>query len=243
VDLDDRLTLQAPEGVELQLLLAGLGSRFIAGAVDLAIQAILILILALATGFLAGSASVLVAVFFIGAFAIVFLYPIFFEVLAGGRTPGKMLSHLRVVRDSGAPVDLPASALRNLMRLLDGPPLLYLPTVLSIALSSRNQRPGDLVAGTVVIRELPARALVRRERRDARADGPHSRAPAWDVSAVSQQEIAAVRRFLERREGLDREARRRLAVRLSEGLRGKVAGAPADLGPERFLEELARSKA
>jgi uncharacterized RDD family membrane protein YckC len=238
VDLDDRITIVAPEGVELRLMLAGLGSRFIAGGVDLTIQAILTLILALITGAIAGAASLLLAVFVLGTFGILFLYPILFEVLGAGRTPGKRFSHLRVVRDSGAPVDLAASAIRNLMRVLDGPLLLYLPTVIAIAVTSRNQRLGDLAAGTLVIRETPVDWPAATARRPAPAAAP----AGWDVSAVTAQEIAAVRQFLERRESLDREARHRLALRLAQGLRPKVAGTPADLGAERFLEDLAQSK-
>jgi hypothetical protein len=59
---------------------------------------------------------------------------------------------------------------------------------------------------------------------------------------VTVQETAAIRRFLERRDFLEREARTQIALRLAEGLRPKVASAPRDLEPERFLEELERVK-
>lgn len=231
------MTIATPEGVELALTLAGLGSRFIAGAADLLIELILALILALIAGASGSSGGLLLAISLVGLFAIWFLYPILFEVLGGGRTPGKRVTSLRVVRDSGAPVDLPASAIRNLMRVLDGPLLLYLPTVISIAITDRNQRPGDLAAGTIVIRENPlsGSAPPARELNGERAQG-------WDVSAVTAQEIAAVRRFLERRESLDPSARATLAHRLATGLRPKVTGAPVDQSPEQFLQQLARSK-
>jgi hypothetical protein len=64
----------------------------------------------------------------------------------------------------------------------------------------------------------------------------------WDTSAITPQEVAAVRPFLERRASLERGARRELAVRLADGLRSKVTSAPGDLGPEQFLEELERIK-
>lgn len=177
--------------------------------------------------------------FVIGAFLIWFLYPIAFEVLASGRTPGKRISHLRVVRDSGIPVDLPASAIRNLIRVLDGPLLGYLPTVISIALTSRNQRPGDIAAGTLVIRESPAMAAAAATA-GAPAPAPD---PPWDTSAITPQELAAVRRFLERRPALERTARRELAVRLADGLRPKITGAPPRNDPELFLETLVQIKA
>jgi uncharacterized RDD family membrane protein YckC len=249
VDLDESITIATPEGIELRLRLAGLGSRFIAGGVDLVIMLVLLGILAVIVGPVAGLAGgVAGVVFVIGAFVILLFYPILFELLAGGQTPGKRMSHLRVLRDSGAPVDLPASAIRNLMRLIDGPLLLYLPSIVGIAVTKRNQRPGDIAAGTIVTREQPAPKTKRARKRAA----PSSEAPVsagagegterWDTSAVTPQEVAAVRHFLERRSSLDRAARRELAVRLADGLRPKVTSAPADLPPERFLEELERIK-
>lgn len=236
MDLDESITISTPEGLLLRLQLAGLGSRFIAGAVDLVIQGILVVILGLLTSAAGAPSGVKGLVFVIGSFVILFFYPILFEVLAAGRTPGKRFSHLRVVRDSGAPIDLPASAIRNLMRLVDGPLLLYLPTIVSIAVTSRNQRPGDLAGGTLVIREQPT---ARPAAPPAPASGGASQ---WDASAVTIQETAAVRQFLERRETLDWRARRELALRLANGLRPKVTAAPRELDPERFLEELARVK-
>ena len=249
MDLDESITIATPEGLELRLQLAGLGSRFIAGAVDLTIMLILIGILAVIVGPVAGfSGGVAGVVWVIGAFVILLFYPILFEVLNNGQTPGKRMSNLRVLRDSGAPVDLPASSIRNLMRLIDGPLLLYLPSIVSIAVTKRNQRPGDIAAGTIVTREQPAPAA-RRSRKAAAAvvgnpagAAVDESADRWDTSAVTPQEVAAVRRFLERRETLERRARRELAVRLADGLRPKVSSAPPDLGPERFLEELERIK-
>ena len=125
-----------------------------------------------------------------------------------------------------------------MLRLVDLLPSAYLVGLLCIMLTSRNQRLGDLAAGTLVIRDAPAR-------------GSHEPAPVaarradvagWDVSAVSAEETAAVRRFLERRGGLDHGARAALAARLAQGLRAKVAGAPRELDPEGFLEALAEAK-
>jgi hypothetical protein len=69
-----------------------------------------------------------------------------------------------------------------------------------------------------------------------------TRTADWDVSAVSTRELAAVRRFLERRTSLDPPARQELAYRLAQGMRAKVAGAPENLDAESFLEALARVK-
>lgn len=265
MELDDRITIATPEGIELELQLAGLGSRFIAGAVDLIIQLTVTLALVLLTGDVFAGGNLNAVALILGAFAIWFLYPIVFEVLNRGRTPGKLFNHLRVVRQSGAPVDLPASALRNLVRILDGPLLSYLPTIVSIVVTARNQRPGDIAAGTLVIREAPRPKVTARAARPAPAPAPPTPAPpslappslapprataadgvlpAWDVTAITTAELAAVRRFLERRETFDSEAREQLASRLAGGLSTKVAGAPSPIeDKERFLQTIVELKA
>lgn len=235
MELEDRIIVTAPEGIELQLTLAGAGSRFIAGAIDLCLQLVLIVLAALVLFGLVGG-GLARDLFAFAAFAAVFLYDILFETLASGRTPGKRLSHLRVVRTQGAPVDLPASAIRTLLRLIDALPTVYLVGLLSILVTARNQRLGDLAAGTLVIRDAAAPSTPSSATALPDAAG-------WDVSAVSAEQLTAVRRFLERREGLDRRARRELAHRLEQGLRPRVAGAPGALDPELFLEALARAKA
>jgi uncharacterized RDD family membrane protein YckC len=237
VELEDRITISTPDGIELTLALAGAGSRFIAAVIDFAVQVVLILLAALAAfGLLGGGVGT--ALFAMALFAALYLYDILFEVLAAGRTPGKRVTHLRVVRTEGAPVDLPASAIRNLLRLIDLLPAAYLIGLMSILLTEHNQRLGDLAAGTLVIREGSARRASA-EPADA---APASAAAGWDVSAITAQELAALRRFLARREDLDRSARIELAHQLEQGLRRKVAGAPPMADPERFLEALALAK-
>ena len=117
-----------------------------------------------------------------------------------GRTPGKRACGLRVVEEGGEAIGLRASAVRNLLRLLEGPPTFYVPAIVSILATRRNQRLGDLAAGTLVIREPRPRGA-RRARRAARAAGRRRlRTAEWDVSAITPQELAAIRSFLERRE-------------------------------------------
>ncbi len=235
MEIEDRITLSAPEGIELQIVLAGAASRFIAGTIDLVLQLCLLTAAAVVSLAVIGG-GVGVAVFAMAAFTSLYLYFVLFEVLASGRTPGKRMTHLRVVREGGGPVDLPASAIRNLLRLIDSIPGPYLVGILSIVVTKRNQRLGDLAASTLVIRE-PAKS------RPVTAPTEAGTRIEWDVSAVRPEELAAVRRFLERRDSLDARARQELAQRLEQGLRAKVAGAPREITPESFLEILAVSKA
>jgi len=240
MQLEDRVTISTPEGLDLELQLAGVGSRFMAACVDLFLQFLIVAVVAVLLENVVGggfAAALLVITFFI----VLYAYDVLFEVLAGGRTPGKRLVHLRVVRASGGPIDLPASALRNLLRIIDGFIFLYLPGLICVLATRRNQRIGDLAAGTLVIRDAPR---PKRARAVAPAPPADPTLPARaDVSAVTPDEIATVRRFLERRATIAPGPRQQLAYRLEQGLRPKVSGLPEGGSPERFLETIAALKA
>jgi len=252
VDFEDRISITTPEGVDLDLDLAGAGSRMAAGLIDVAMQGTLVLALGVLT---LANETVGVAVFAVAAFGVIFVYPLFFETLMSGRTPGKRFTGLRVIRMGGRPVGFVASAIRNVVRLADWLPAGYAIGIVAIIASPRDQRLGDLAAGTVVVRERrPDRAgrLVAGPRDDLRGAGPEAegRAPpagapggsGWDVGAVTPREVATVRRFMVRRGDLNATARLELAEGLVAQLRPKVAGAPENLPPEAFLETLLRAK-
>ncbi|MEJ7797991.1 MAG: RDD family protein [Solirubrobacteraceae bacterium] len=237
---EDRITIPTPEGVSLELTLAGLGSRAVAGAVDLVLKALLVACLLIVLVALLGAEEALVIVPAAGLAML--LYDVAFEILGGGRTPGKRIGGLRVARSSGRPVDFTASMIRNALRLVDGLPLSWVPTIVSIVATRRNQRPGDLAADTVVIRDH--RPIDRAEPAAVAAapDPVHATAGAgWDVSAVPAEELTTVRAFLERRHGLAGDARARLAGQLDGALRARVGGAD-ESDPERFLEILYDAK-
>ena len=245
---EDRISVATPEGVTLEVTLAGVGSRFVAGVIDQLLRWSLLLALVTLLAILetsvseedglsgAGVVAIIVAVFFVQ-----FGYDVLFEVLASGRTPGKRWTGLRVVKKGGTPVGFLASALRNILRIVDSLPGFYLVGMLSVMFTANNQRLGDLAAGTIVVRErrqstaLPPPTVT---------SGP---APAdsalYDVSAVSAEELATVRRFLERRAALTPEARDRLARDMATRLGPKVVGPPRRWEPEAFLEYLVAAKA
>lgn len=267
MELEDRLTITTPEGVELDLSLAGLGSRFMAQLLDLLIKGVVILLIGLTLA-VAGLAGV--AIFLPAFMLVMYAYDVVFETFANGRTPGKMAVRLRVVRVGGEPIDFMSSAIRNVLRLIDGIPLSYIPGVISILATQRNQRLGDLAAGTIVIHEDPVATPAPRPGMagppgpmpppglppsgplppppGAWGGGPPAASrwapgPRWDVSQVSNEEVAAVRSFLERRWQLDYAPRMQLALQLADALWPKVAGATPGLPPEQFLEQLALQKA
>ena len=242
---EERTRIATPEGVELELVLAGLASRFMAEIVD----ATLIVLLAAALsafGALAGGfvGLAIVSLAFGGLLLISVAYHVAFEVLAGGRTPGKRMNGLRVVMDGGEPVGLRASAVRNLIWLLEGPALLYIPAIVSILSTRRNQRLGDLAADTLVVREprAPRRRRWRRRAAEPSAVTAELRFAEWDVSAITQEEFAAIRSFLARRDSFAPAARRGLARDLAARLGAKVAGPPPGLPAETLLEGIAAAK-
>jgi uncharacterized RDD family membrane protein YckC len=263
VDLEDRYVSATPEGVYLSVVLAGLGSRFIAYLIDFVIQlAVFIAFVgALQAAFSGGSeTSQLVVAGAIALFAFLdFIgYFIICEMISSGRSVGKRANGLRVVRGDGGPIGFWSSALRNVLRLIDGIPFpVYLVGSVLILSTTRNQRLGDLAGGTVVIRERTGadKALGEQRWDDAvQWSGASSGAPGWmpvspwgpgvlppelaywDVSAVRQSDMVVVGLFLSRRFGYTPEARGRLGVELANSIWPMVAGAPPTMPPEQFLE-------
>lgn len=235
MEYPDRLTVRTPEGVSVDLSLAGIGSRFLGALLDVALQAAVGFVgwVALAALFEGGVFTLLAS---IGAFLVLFGYDVAFEVLNGGRTPGKIAAGLRVVRDTGAPVTFVTSAIRNVLRLVDILPVFYGVGMAAIFLTRRHQRLGDLAAGTVVIRERAATPGA-----PFAAGRPAAEPPGWDTSAITASDLMVVRAFLARRGTLEPAARATLAADLEARLRAKVAGAPP-LAPEAFLESLSAAR-
>jgi len=244
VDYEDRISIPTPEGVEIEMVLAGLGSRLAAALIDwIIINGVLLSLwvagLVVASPFdLAG--GVLAAGLISATFLVLFGYDTAFETLNSGRTPGKRLLGIRVVRYGGAPPGFLAAAIRNLLRLVD---VAILPVgVLCILFTARNQRLGDLAAGTLVVREL--RAGVAAPASWAAGDwSAVDRYATWDVSGVTPAEVATVRRFLERRHSLEPAARHHLGEELAGRLRPRVPGASPAISAEEFLEGLSAAKA
>jgi uncharacterized RDD family membrane protein YckC len=238
MEYEDRREIFTPEGVQLALPLAHLGSRFVAIAIDLAIGAVALAITILgaiaATGGLVASivAAAGVLVFYIG-------YHVVFEVFGGGRTLGKRAVGLRVVTDGGTAVGLRASLIRNVLLLLEGLTVFYLPAAASVLMSAHNQRLGDLAAGTLVVRDARATKVAPPKLPEIEP----ARYATWDVSGVGEVETGAVRSFLERRTQLRPQARQALAQQLAQRLRPQVAGVRQGLDDESFLEHFAAAKA
>jgi uncharacterized RDD family membrane protein YckC len=227
-----------PEAVEVTMDLAGLGSRMIAALIDSAIQGAVLGALAFAIVGLELDETPTAALLLGALFLVVFGYFFAFEGMWAGRTPGKRAQRIRVVRTDGQPVGWAQVAVRNLLRLVDVLPTSYTVGALSILLTKRSQRLGDLAAGTVVVRDqiAPApRALMLPTAASIAGSG-------LDATALRDAEYSVIRSFLDRRSRLLPAARQQLSAQLATIARAKVGGASTFTGgDEAFLEAVAAS--
>lgn len=145
--IDTTRPYETPEGVVLELRLAGPVARAGAWTVDLGIRALIYLALGYVMSLFGGVGW---SVALIGGFLIEWLYPVVFEVRAGA-TPGKRALGLEVVHDNGTPVSFRASMIRNLLRVADILPFLYGFGLASMLIDRDFRRLGDLAAGTLVV--------------------------------------------------------------------------------------------
>lgn len=220
-----------PEAVRIDLQHAGVGSRLVAQLVDGVIVAVLTVLAVLAPQpFGDGTVALMVGVslvFFvhIGYFAL-------WEGLWDGRTPGKRALRLRVLRQDGSPITGTEALIRNVLRIVDLLPVAGMIGIVSMLVTRRDQRIGDLAAGTVVIHEAGGREP--RTLAVAALDPP-----AWaahlDTSSIGERDYAVARSYLQRRDELERGPRTELAARIARPLRAAVPGVPDDAADEDVI--------
>lgn len=146
--LDTLLKIETPEGVDLDLVLAGPGSRFLAWFIDFVLRLVAAFAISIPLGLLGGFGM---GAFLIVLFLLEWFYPVLFEVLWQGTTPGKRLLGIQVLTTDGTALDWGNSAIRNLLRPADFFPFGYGIGLTALVLSPRFQRLGDLAADTVVV--------------------------------------------------------------------------------------------
>jgi uncharacterized RDD family membrane protein YckC len=220
------------EAVALDLRPAALPSRFVAGMVDGALQLVLLLVLgglaAAVQPQLTGAAA---AALGIVVLVVVLLgYPVTFETLLRGRTPGKAVMGLRVVRDDGGPIGFRQALVRGLAGgFLERPGItLFAAGVVTMLLNAQSKRLGDLLAGTVVVRErVPVRGGAVAVMPPQLADW----AGSLDLSGLSDELALSVRQFLARSDQLTATAREDLGGRLLAAVLGAVRPPPPPGAP------------
>ena len=146
--LDTLTSAETPEGIALALRPAGVVARAGAFAIDLLIRGALMLVVSMVLAPLGRFGSGLALILW---FALEWFYPVLFELLPSGATPGKRALGLRVTMDSGLPITPAASLLRNLLRTADFLPFAYGLGLATVLMRSDFKRLGDIAAGTIVV--------------------------------------------------------------------------------------------
>ncbi len=257
--------IDTPEQVELRFPLAGLGSRFLAVLLDIAIQvaANFVLIILIVVAFTAtersGALNHMSATagkwFAAGIILIYFLlfwgYFSLFEAFSNGQTPGKKVLKIRVIKDSGRQITFFEALARNLLRVIDALPGMYLVGAISILLTKQNKRLGDLVADTIVVHERVddfsgyqatpvSRTFSAGWFATPSAPTPQSSSiPADRIALLGDEDLHLVDSYLARALALPLDTRAALASRLLDGLCRKMAvDVPMEIAPERTLEAI-----
>jgi uncharacterized RDD family membrane protein YckC len=243
-----KLTIETPEQTMLEFPLAGIGSRFLAIALDTLLQVaavcvVGIVLIALAIPFslfFRSSGLWVIAILVFLVFAIDVGYFALFESLWNGQTPGKRWTHLRVIKDSGRPISAYDAILRNLLRIVDWLPTLYAAGIVTMIVSRENRRIGDYAAGTVVIHEKPFEIVSSIW--NVRA-APAQALPLGSSAQLTPEELQLVETFLERRDSLHLEVRRAMARQIADRIGGRIGVLPA-IRPdtEKFLEAIAEQR-
>jgi uncharacterized RDD family membrane protein YckC len=238
-------SIETPEQTRLEFAVAGIGSRFLALALDLIIQTLVALVLVIAAAMIGvsglrrlipqgslWSTAVLIALFFVLQFG----YFAIFEILWSGQTPGKRNVGIRVVKDSGRPLTAAETIGRNLLRIVDQFPGFYVVAIVTALLNSQNKRLGDFVAGSLVIRESSLAEL--------RPDWPDShttQAPSLlGADRLSIEDLTLLETFLARRSELPADVRSRMADGILLRLKQRPPSSiESQLSTESILERLA----
>lgn len=240
----DKLIIDTPEQVHLEFVLAGIGSRFMAVFLDILIEAALYLILFLLTllwiggGLFDTTRSIWwAALVTLVIFCINWGYYAIFEALWKGQTPGKRWAGIRVIKDTGRPINAFEAIARNLIRAIDFLPGFYGVGVVTMLLNAKHRRLGDYVAGTIVVHETSDRESSLFFNTPTRTDFTLHQA-----AGLTLQEAELIETFLARRLEIPPEVRRFNAKRIADMISARLSIPPESRPPdnENFLELMVR---
>jgi uncharacterized RDD family membrane protein YckC len=246
---DDQLQIDTPEQIALELPLAGIGSRFLGLVIDTLIQFVLYIIGAFAVGLSAALAGAVgigrylrwIPVSWAPAIAILFMFSVywgyfaFFEIIWKGQTPGKRLAKIRVIKESGRPINAYEAIARNLLRAIDGLPGMYGVGIVCMMLNSQNRRLGDYVAGTVVVHD--------KRTEEVKPDWNTVMEPAVanpQLSFVTSEELVLIETYLHRRVDMDLILRDQVAYKIASRITEKTG---LQRGPNQSLDDFLEASA
>jgi len=216
--------IETPENVELERSLAGIGSRFIAGLLDnllIALMYLILFVLLLVVGInVAGSIGIsnaaemwLLAIIILIAFAIYWGYFVLFEMYTNGQSPGKKYMKIRVVQVEGGGISFNSIAIRNLLRVVDAIGG-YAVAGITMFVTKKVQRLGDLAAGTVVISEEVPNYSARYDKKKKILDNEAITSAALEATGLKPEEYRLLHNYWLRRDELNVEAKKQLLPQL-----------------------------
>jgi uncharacterized RDD family membrane protein YckC len=258
----DQLSIDTPELVTIEMPLAGIGSRFIAVAVDTILWAVALTAVIFMAAFLLPAIAAFNKISYQWTVAIViFLVFLFnwgyftlFEALWNGQTPGKKIAKIRVIQQSGRPIGLLESMARNLVRYVDQFPSFYAVGVIAMFMTRQHQRLGDLAAGTLVVQDREQAAPLWGESGSrtftaasfipqVTAREPHLQVslPAMGIAKLTAADLEVLEGFFARRLDMPLDVRQKLAERIAGAIKAKSGmEIPVGISTETFLEAAAR---
>ena len=237
--------VETPESLELHLRLAGPGPRMAAVIIDAIIQGLSFLVTALILfGGFSGSESfgnITLAFSFIVFFLIQWGYYSLFEIVSRGRSPGKRVVGVRVIRADGEPLDPATIVIRNFLRVVDSFPFFYLLGGLIATIDRRQRRIGDMAAGTLVVHEMPV--PVEPPVSSIECKRPEVEAVVFAGAPLNERELYSIRRFLTGDERLPEDRQKILAVKFAKRVAERISSHSHIDDPIAFLEGVYRAHA
>jgi uncharacterized RDD family membrane protein YckC len=245
MDSMDQLSIDTPEQIALELPLAGIGSRFLALVIDTLIQFIIYFIGTVAFALISLGAFVInwvpksmgIALFVLLSFSVYWGYFALFEIFWKGQTPGKRYAGIRVIKESGRPINAFEAITRNLMRAVDSLPGFYGVGLVTMMLNKQNRRLGDFVAGSIVVHEK----LTKEVKPAWTVPGQEQSSLAPELVSVTTDDLILIETYLQRRWDLDSIVRNNTAIQIANRLEAKTGVKPATgQHVDDFLEQVAR---
>jgi uncharacterized RDD family membrane protein YckC len=237
----DLHAIVTPENVRFELELAGLGARALAWAVDAFVTSgllVLVLMVCAVLGVVVGQLAM--ALYVVLAFVIQWGYGALFEWRFSGQTLGKRAVGIRVLQTSGMRISLLQATVRNLVRIVDLLPALYLTGGVSALLDPLGRRLGDLAAGTIVVRHRrsarPSAVVAQVERYNSFIHDPTVVQQSTRITAPERDAMVGLAL---RRESLPLPVRHELFAKLARHLQARLGlSRPDYFSEERFVLNL-----
>lgn len=219
--------IETPEKIRFSYQIAEVGTRIAAYVIDQMIQTLIILAIiwlvfgSVSAGFAKSTTHLSAAFFFIILFLLRWFYFVLFEIIMEGQSPGKRMMRIRVLRDNGDSLDWETIIFRNFLRAVDDFPIVPLLGGFVALIDPQNRRLGDLVANTIVVKEINHDLILpdfqvyfhklnpRQERIEAKYK-------------LSEHELYIIRRFLNERYKLPAEKEEEMAKDLADQVRKKM---------------------